>query len=644
VGKREYRCLVVAACLWAGWSVATRADSFTTNIISGVSTNANGDYILGNTGSFDYLQIDSGGSLVCTLAELGNATAASNNAALVTDPNSVWVATYGLYMGPGNSLVISNGGLLETGLASYIGDGPGVPSTVAVVTGTNSLWSNSGSLVIGWLCSGAQLSIENGARVVSSNFVWLGTDGVASNVLIVTGPNSTLADSGGFLMGAGGPDNQFTLSDGGQFTSVGADIDGTNNVVTITGSNTVWSNGGSLQVGQYTGLNRVTISDGAVVSNADCYIGNNSGDNANIVFVSGTGATWNTGWVYVGDRCSGNQLVISNSAVVNSTGIDVGFSGQSNQMIVTGTNTICNSSTINVGCGGGENCFANMNNQLWIENGARVAGTLYASVGTCGEGSQVAVTGAGSQWTGIGQLILGPMDMACQFTIANGAIVQAGQMLVGEIGSDGSNQVTILNGGTLIVTNSLGNAPLVLSQTASITLEAGTIIGNNILISNLCQITGCGTITGNIKNLGTLAVNCPGGTLTVSGIVTNYASMVASNGASFEFLSPVVNLGTINVIDGSAQFPGGLVNLGTYLTVSNVLPVVTLGVNGTNVIVSFAATNSLSYVLQYRNDLLAGGWAVLTNNVAGTNAIIQIIDPGAAVLSQRFYRVGIILP
>ena len=55
---------------------------------------------------------------------------------------------------------------------------------------------------------------------------------------------------------------------------------------------------------------------------------------------------------------------MSNSAVVNSTGINVGFSGQSNQMIVTGTNTICNSSTINVGCGGGENCFANMNNQL----------------------------------------------------------------------------------------------------------------------------------------------------------------------------------------------------------------------------------------------------------------------------------------
>ena len=144
-----------------------------------------------------------------------------------------------------------------------------------MVTGTNSLWSNSGSLVIGWLCSGAQLSIENGARVVSSNFVWLGTDGVASNVLIVTGPNSTLADSGGFLMGAGGPDNQFTLSDGGQFTSVGADIDGTNNVVTIYRQQHRLEQWRKPYVGQYTGLNRVTISDGAVVSNADCYIGNN---------------------------------------------------------------------------------------------------------------------------------------------------------------------------------------------------------------------------------------------------------------------------------------------------------------------------------------------------------------------------------
>ena len=170
------------------------------------------------------------------------------------------------------------------------------------------------------------------------------------------------------------------------------------------------------------------------------------------------------------------------------------------------------------------------------------------------------------------------------------------------------------------------------------------MIGNCITISNQSEITGCGTITGSIMNLGTLAVNCPGGMLTISGIVTNYGNMVATYGGSFEFLGPVVNLGTLNVIDGSAQFPGGLVNLGTYLTVSNVLPLVTLGMGATNVIVSFTATNSLSYVLQYRNDLLAGGWVVLTNNVPGTNGIIQIVDPVRRCLSQRFYRVGIILP
>jgi T5SS/PEP-CTERM-associated repeat protein len=484
---------------------------------------------------------------------------------------------------------------------------------------------------------GNQFQILNGAQMLSNTSVILGL-GTSSNTLVVAGANSLLMNSGSFQM-VSTPGHQLIVSNGAQFTCSGATVDGSNRVVTITGSNTVWSNSGSLQFGRHGSNNVLSISDGAAVSNRDAYIGTNSSGNR--VVISGAKSIWNTASVTIGIGTSGNQLIISNGAALDSGSMTIGLEGPGNALILTGSNTVCNGGTVVVGLSAGGNAKFNV---LSIQDGARLSlNNSSATISAGGFGNQVVVTGPGSQWTGINALTVGPSDMMCQFTISNGATVQAAQMVVGKIFNGSSNQVSILNGGTLIVTNGSGTAPLILTQTATITLNAGTLIGNSILISNLCRITGCGTIVGNIKNLGTLAINCPGGTLTILGAVTNYATILATNDADVEFLGPVVNNGTIDVINGWAHFQGGLINQGVYRDAGSVLRITSFNANGGDIAFGFLTVSNKSYAVEYTDDLIAGTWLVLTN-ITGSGVATQIVDPGAAVFTQRFYRVHLSLP
>jgi hypothetical protein len=44
------------------------------------------------------------------------------------------------------------------------------------------------------------------------------------------------------------------------------------------------------------------------------------------------------------------------------------------------------------------------------------------------------------------------------------------------------------------------------------------------------------------------------------------------------------------------------------------------------------------YDVESCTDLVSGAWSVVTNSLAGNNGILQITDPGAASVPQRFYR------
>jgi len=50
----------------------------------------------------------------------------------------------------------------------------------------------------------------------------------------------------------------------------------------------------------------------------------------------------------------------------------------------------------------------------------------------------------------------------------------------------------------------------------------------------------------------------------------------------------------------------------------------------------------MSYLVEYKSDLVSGSWLILTNGIPGTGGVLPVVDTGAASQTQRFYRVGLL--
>ena len=58
--------------------------------------------------------------------------------------------------------------------------------------------------------------------------------------------------------------------------------------------------------------------------------------------------------------------------------------------------------------------------------------------------------------------------------------------------------------------------------------------------------------------------------------------------------------------------------------------------------VSFQALAGKTYRLEYRDDLIAGGWSTLVGEMSSPGtASLQIVDNGAMSATKRFYRVAV---
>jgi spore coat protein A len=66
-----------------------------------------------------------------------------------------------------------------------------------------------------------------------------------------------------------------------------------------------------------------------------------------------------------------------------------------------------------------------------------------------------------------------------------------------------------------------------------------------------------------------------------------------------------------------------------------------LGVSGTNVVLQFTSATNLLHAVDRRDDLAAGSWTSLTNNLLGTGGPMIVTNTGAGRLPKRFYRIGV---
>jgi alpha-glucosidase len=88
----------------------------------------------------------------------------------------------------------------------------------------------------------------------------------------------------------------------------------------------------------------------------------------------------------------------------------------------------------------------------------------------------------------------------------------------------------------------------------------------------------------------------------------------------------------------------GMNNLQEYLAgtdptnSASVFHVTAVQPSGPDYLVSFTSVTGKVYDVESCTDLVSGAWSVVTNSLAGNNGILQITDPGAASVPQRFYR------
>ena len=596
---------------------------------------------VGYGGVSNSLIISNGGQVIDQTGYIGYTNIASNNSVLVTGYNSLWSNSSSVIVGQqgsGNSLVISNAGIVrdQTGLVGYgqynitnyipkyfndwvwlgwiigyeaILTPVGPSNNSVLVTGSNSLWTNTGDITIGVDGSGNSLVISNAGTVVngsSSNGAVIGLNGNSfNNSVLVTGTNSLWSNTTPLSVGYGGSGNSLAVSNGGtvndQTGYIGYSSSASNNSVLVSGTNSFWRNSGNLSVGYYGSANALVISNGGLVVDSRGYVGLYS-NSFNSALVTGSNSLWTNGSdFYVGNiASSANSLLISSGAtVVDQSGyIGNSATANNNSVLVSDTGSLwSNSSNIYVG-------YAGSGNSLTISNGGRVLdGSGYIGYSNSASNNSVLVTGTGSLWSNSGTLTIGSGIGSNSLTIAQGGRVLA-------------QKISILSGAlTLGTTNGLGNTPLTLgggSQSSTLALATSPSIASLVWASN-----GVVALTPASQQLG------------ITGVMSN-----SGGGGTLSFPNPALNNSTNSLISFGSQSGfttnsfsvQGITGYSFILSPTNVSAYI-----GANAAVSVSSSVSLTNTLQVSSFTVNGGTATITTGGTLTTTSPVVINAGTLV-------------
>jgi T5SS/PEP-CTERM-associated repeat protein len=587
--------------------------NFQDTIISGVTSNWSGDYIIGSNTFADILFVQNNGVLVDGNGYLGYEASGSNNVAAVIDSGSVWSNGGSLYIGSSganNFLWIAAGGAVvaSNSFVGYTGT-----NNETLVSGQGSVWSSSGDLTVGWYGSSNTVTITSGGAVYD-NTGCVGCessseDTFGGNAALVTGTGSVWSNRNGLSVGyenfsgvginAG---NTLTISDGGAVYSGGGEVTGPSSVV-VTGNGSVWSNSGELGFMNGFSENALTIADGGAV-----YSG--SGRVAAFALVTGSGSVWsNTSELVLNgsdeDGTFGSLSISNGGAVYSASGEISGEDGS--EVLVTGTGSVwsvendlyvdsldmsaaltiadggavyCGSSELSVG--GALGALVTGAGSVWrIENGLDIisdsalfitnGGAVYSDSGGLGNRVEVLVTGTGSVWRiANGLNVAAPKNF---LVITDGGAVFAANAVCSGDGSRFGYGLNI-SGGMLCVTNGLGTGVLQVDGD-TLSISDGTVTADQFVLSDDDGVSTFSFASGLLTSGGTYVTNgqnfvvgdgTDAATFHVVGGFHSFADglMVSSNAL-------VTGCGTI---DGSVIVdPGGtaLANCGGSLTFTGIV-------------------------------------------------------------------------
>lgn len=128
----------------------------------------------------------------------------------------------------------------------------------------------------------------------------------------------------------------------------------------------------------------------------------------------------------------------------------------------------------------------------------------------------------------------------------------------------------------------------------------------------------------------------------VQGILANtiLQALNAGYGASVPLFSEQELLKQAGIAYGGSDTLQSQIGPFANYVVLPVLPRITsLAVAGTNVTLTFSTVSNQTYIVEQRDELVAGTWTSVSGNVTGTGGIVTLTNPIPANLPKRFYRV-----
>ena len=141
-----------------------------------------------------------------------------------------------------------------------------------------------------------------------------------------------------------------------------------------------------------------------------------------------------------------------------------------------------------------------------------------------------------------------------------------------------------------------------------------------------------------------------------------YVSRYATNGAIYRVVwkdsdgdgmpddwETQYGLNPTNATDAALDRDGdGFTNLQEFLagtdptSSASAFRITSIGATGADVVVSFTSATNKLYDLEFNVDLTTSNWTTVVTNIPGTDTIVPVAEPGAASLTNRFYRVRLL--
>lgn len=547
----------------------------------------------------------------------------SNGTARISGAGSTWTVNRGVSVGiEGNgTLRIEAGGKLKSASGGVGGASAAIGA--AVISGADSVWE-TGVFTAGYEGSGT-LNVDNGGKLISGEGS-LGFFSGASGEAIVAGTGSqwTLKNadfrvgmygSGNLRVEAGGLVDSYRSIIGLAETGAGQ--------ATVTGAGSLWKSTTLLQVGDL-GSGTLTVSNGGRVTAGYLYAsladlhGNGTitangavldgdlrfdathGSLAVAEFGSGggsltVGAGTASAHVYgVGYKGNGS-LLVSNGVAITSLYGDLGINPAANgSAVITGSGSKWTvSQAINVGVFG--------NGTMRVEAGGRVTNSRRSYLGkNAGATGEATITGAGSQWTNLGNFTIGYSG--------NGILkVEAGGRFscdYGRLADDhGSTGAAIVHGAQSTLT--MTGIELGFEGVASLRVEAG----------------------GKLKTTsgGIAYTSSSSGDATISGVGSQWAN-------SGNLRVGISGDGTLTIVDGGLVSVGGALQISSQVSNKGLVNLRTGGMlairgNADQSLAQFLNLVQGTDALRYWDDAGAG-WAPLTNAIFGSDYTLKYLTSG----------------